>query len=84
MKHDPIYHRDYVAYMDKVLENGHARTIATTEPPPESAKLWYLPHHGVYHPLKPEKICVVLYCSAKYEDLSLNDCLLGTSKRSLL
>lgn len=37
---------------------------------------WYIPHHGVYHPHKQDKLCVVFYCSAKYEGQSLNDHLL--------
>ncbi|XP_035986916.1 uncharacterized protein LOC118560197 [Fundulus heteroclitus] len=37
---------------------------------------WYIPHHSVYHPKKPEKIRVVFDCSAKHEGTSLNDHLL--------
>ena len=39
-------------------------------------KTWFIPHHGVYHPHKPGKICVVFDCSAKYKGKSLNDLLL--------
>ena len=38
--------------------------------------MWYIPHQGVYHPRKPEKIRVVFDCSAKYEGTALNDHLL--------
>ena len=38
--------------------------------------MWYLPHHGVYHPKKPEKIRVVFDCSAKHDGISLNQKLL--------
>ena len=37
---------------------------------------WYIPHHGIYHPKKPEKVCVVFDCSAKFSGTSLNDQLL--------
>ena len=35
--------------------------------------VWYLPHHSVTHPKKPEKIPVVFDCAAKYQGTSLND-----------
>lgn len=38
--------------------------------------VWYIPHHGVYHPQKPGKIRVVFDCSAQYQDTSLNTHLL--------
>ena len=32
----------------------------------------YIPHHGVYHPSKPEKIRVVFDCGAEFKGTSLN------------
>ena len=40
-------------------------------------QLWYLPHHGVYHPQKPGKMRVVFDCSANYHGESLNRHLLS-------
>ena len=37
---------------------------------------WYLPHHPVFHPQKPDKVRVVFDCSAKHGNSSLNDQLL--------
>ncbi|VDN26459.1 unnamed protein product [Dibothriocephalus latus] len=34
---------------------------------------WYLPHHPVVNPRKPDKICVVFDCAAKCQGVSLND-----------
>lgn len=34
---------------------------------------WYVPHHGIYHPKKPDKLRVVFDCSAKCGGTSLND-----------
>ena len=39
-------------------------------------KVNYVPHTGVYHPKKPDKIRVVFDCSAQYGGVSLNDYLL--------
>ena len=47
--------------------------------PEESVDLdnvWYIPHFGVYHPKKPDKIRVVFDGSAKVGGMCLNDCLL--------
>ncbi|VDO83572.1 unnamed protein product [Schistosoma mattheei] len=33
---------------------------------------WYLPHHPVFHPKKPNKLRVVFDCAAKYAGTSLN------------
>ena len=38
--------------------------------------VWYLPHHGIYHPKKPSSICVVFKCLARYHGESLNNNLL--------
>ncbi|KAJ8411417.1 hypothetical protein AAFF_G00162250 [Aldrovandia affinis] len=43
---------------------------------PEGQTVWYIPHHGVYHPKKPEKLRVMFDCSAKFHGVSLNDMLL--------
>ena len=40
------------------------------------SNVWYIPHHGVYHPKKPDKIRVVFDCAAEYESESLNKHLL--------
>ena len=39
-------------------------------------KINYVLHTGVYHPRKPDKIRVVFDCSAQFQGVSLNDCLL--------
>ena len=55
--------------MNEIVEKGYARVSDRT---PVDGKLWYLPHHGVYHPAKPNKICVVFGCSAEYTSRSIN------------
>lgn len=73
MEKSPKYKEDYIKFMDNVFRDGDAEeTNATTK----EGNTWYIPHHGVYHPRKPEKIRVVFDCSAKCEGTSLNDHLL--------
>ena len=50
--------------------NGYAKKVTDTDS--EAGKMWYIPHHGVYHPKKPENIRVVFYCSAEFRGTSLN------------
>ena len=38
--------------------------------------MWYLPHHPVFHPQKPGKVCVVFECAAEFGGTSLNKQLL--------
>ena len=38
--------------------------------------VWYIPHQGVYHPKKPEKVRLVFDTSSRYQGTALNDYLL--------
>lgn len=38
--------------------------------------MWYLPHHPVYNPHKPDKVRVVFDCAANHHGISLNGALL--------
>ena len=68
------YHQDYKAFMEEMLERGDAEKIPLDEL--DHKPSWYIPHHGIYHPNKPDKIRVVFDCSAKCQGTSLNDHLL--------
>jgi hypothetical protein len=76
MLRDQSYHQDYVAFVNNVIDKGYAQLVNYEELEAPVGKVWYLPHHGVYHPRKPNKIRVVFDCSARYEGTSLNDQLL--------
>ena len=66
---DELYFSHYKDFMNEIIEKGYARVSDRT---PADGKLWYLPHHGVCHPAKPNKICVVFDCSAEYAGRSIN------------
>lgn len=73
LKSNKQYRDHYNAFMDEIFNKGEA------EPAPvisEGETVWYIPHHGVYHPQKPDKLRVVFDCSAKFCGISLNDTLL--------
>lgn len=67
------YKNDYMNYMKDIIERGDVEEVCDVGTYGEK---WYIPHHGVYHPKKPEKLRVVFDCSAKYKGSSLNEHLL--------
>mgnify|MGYP002804252194 FL=1 len=80
MTSDPQYKRDYTAFMEEIIASGYAEKIIQVDSEVSSnhdAQIWYLPHHGIYHPKKPGKIRVVFDCSAEYKGKSLNQHLLS-------
>ena len=62
--------------MQEMINKGHAERVPKNSLSRDDGRVWYIPHHGVYHPKKPEKIRVVFYCSAMYQGESLNKNLL--------
>ena len=77
LESNQTYRSHYVKFMSKVIQNGYAEKVPQGTQPKEGSKsVWYIPHHGVYHPKKPNKIRVVFDCSAQFEGESLNKHLL--------
>ena len=76
MLKDPKYRHDCVTFVNDVIAKGYGRKVPSGSLIPRPGKVWYLPHHGVYHTKKPGKIRVVFDFSAKFQGVSLNDCLL--------
>lgn len=61
--------------MENVISKAHAEKVSIAELERLDGCLWYIPHHGVYHP-KKQKIRVVFNCGASYQGTSLNEDLL--------
>ena len=70
---DPELLTKYKECIEDLLKRGHAKKAPANG---IEGKTWYLPHHAVFHPAKPGKVCVVFDCSAKYWGSSLNEKLL--------
>nr|XP_054604914.1 uncharacterized protein LOC107372912 [Nothobranchius furzeri] len=75
LRKDEHYFKDYVAFMHDIIIRGDAEKVPEAELKNQPA--WYIPHHGIYHPQKPNKIRVVFDCSAKFQNTSLNEHLLS-------
>ena len=72
----PLMKQHYFDFMQKLLEKGHAEPAPKAELSPSSPR-WYLPHFGVYHPQKPDKIRVVFDSAAETKGTSLSKALLS-------
>eukprot|EP00057_Strongylocentrotus_purpuratus_P017851 XP_011672325.1 PREDICTED: uncharacterized protein LOC105442158 [Strongylocentrotus purpuratus] len=72
LKKDEAYRDNYTSFMTDIINGGFAEQVETKAPPGETN---YIPHHGVYHPMK-KKMRIVFDCSAKYGGTCLNDHLL--------
>ena len=75
MRKDPVFHRKYSGVMDKYLTEGASRRVPDDEVPVLKPP-WYLPHHAVWHPRKPEEPRVVFDCASRSGGTSLNEQLL--------
>ena len=59
----------YKGFMEELLLKGYGRESTKS---PNDGQIWYLPHHVIYHPSKPNKIRVVFDCSVEYKGRCLN------------
>ncbi|XP_014676275.1 PREDICTED: uncharacterized protein LOC106816214 [Priapulus caudatus] len=75
LKGNPKFYKDYKNFMTDMMEKGYAETPDEVMSR-KDGRVWYIPHHGVYHPKKPDKIRVVFDCSSKFFGVCLNDILL--------
>ena len=75
---DKEYFVKYYSCMDKLFELKHAEKVPLSEVNMPNQE-WYLPHHGVTHARKPDKLRVVFDSGSKFGGISLNDLLLKGS-----
>ena len=87
LQKDYRFQEDYVRFVEDIIQKGYAEKVPASHRSRSDGRVWYLPHHGVYHAKKPGKIRVVFDCSAKYQGTSLRvyrHLLLGDSCRYAL
>ena len=68
------FRKSYYNFMDEMLSKNYAEEVPKDEWS-KTENVWYIPHFGVRHSSKPEKVCVVFDCAAKVDNVSLNDLL---------
>ena len=73
LEHDENFHRKYRDFMVYLISKGYGRKLTAEESERRSRRTWYLPHHGVFHPQKKDKIRVVFDAAALHDGVSLNN-----------
>ena len=71
-KSDPGYALEYRNFMSDVIQKGYAEMVPQDMLQRQDGKVWYIPHHAVYHKRK-KTLRVVFDCSSKFQHASLND-----------
>ena len=56
LKSDSIYRSHYETFMRDMIDKGQAENVPNNELLLDNICVWYIPHHGVHHPQKPDKI----------------------------
>lgn len=65
------FYEDYAKFMSDIIAKGFAEKVPLDRLPVNTGKVWYIPHHGVYHPNKPSKIRVSSIVVQGLEELLL-------------
>ena len=77
LQKDEALKKRYQETIDTDVNAGYVRKVDQAELNETKDKLqWYLPHHPVINPHKPEKVRRVCNAAAKYQGVALNDKLL--------
>ncbi|XP_070548363.1 uncharacterized protein [Ptychodera flava] len=69
---DKELHQKYKQGIHELIDKGYAERVSQDQINQQEGYEWYLPHHNVVHPDKPDKFQIVFYCTAEYEGTSLN------------
>ena len=78
LQKDDILRKRYQETIDTYVKAGYVRKVQQVQLNETRDKLqWYLPHHPVINPHKPEKVRRVCNAAAKYQGVSLNEKLLS-------
>ena len=65
--------KKYTNFIDDLMVKDYARKVPQDQVNRNDGAVWYLPHHNVFNPKKPEKVRIVFDCAATYRGKSLND-----------
>ena len=64
---------DYVAFLEEVISACYAEKVAQNVLDRSDGKVLFIPHHGVHHQKKSDKIRKVFNCSSQFHGTLLNN-----------
>lgn len=70
-RRNDTFFEEYKRFMNDVITKGYAEMVPNEQLERDDGKIWYIPHHGVYHPRK-KTIRVVFDCASAFRGTSLN------------
>lgn len=73
LNRSPDLHSSYTKFMEELVDKGYAKIVDETRDEEKRGRIWFLPHHSVFNPKKPDKVRIVFDCAAEYQGTSLND-----------
>ncbi|XP_071837463.1 uncharacterized protein [Apostichopus japonicus] len=73
LRKDSNLQEKYAKAMGEVLNKGYAQVVPEEEIGRSDGAVWYLPHHPVTHPMKPDKVRIVYDCASVYKGTSINE-----------
>ena len=68
----PELQEKYAAGISDMIDKGFAEVVPNESMDSTQEHTWYLPHHNVVNPNKPDKLRIVFDCAAEYKGTSLN------------
>lgn len=71
LRKESLYDR-YDSEIGNLLAEGYAELVPRGSIDGQE-RIWYLPHHNVHNPNKPEKLRIVFDCASPFRGRSLND-----------
>ena len=64
LERDTHLHGKYKEGISDLLQKGYAEEVPESD---DKVVTWYIPHHPVFHPMKPDKVRIVFDCASKYK-----------------
>ena len=69
---DEDLRKKYIGGINDLIEKNFAELIPEEQEDGPVGMTWYLPHHNVVNPNKPDKVRIVFDCAAECKGTSLN------------